>query len=120
MDPDLAVRGQRAVADERRQLAGGAAPGQIHLEETILRVDEARGPRDILAGVAANRGDAERVSSDRHRRREAWQNSLTIDLWQAAPEFPLRPPGGQSTRDEQDQQGRRCQATYTLHRVRML
>ena len=49
MHAHLLVGVDRARADQRRQLAGRLPPLQIHLEEAILRVQEAERARDVLA-----------------------------------------------------------------------
>ena len=49
MNPRLRVHLERAGANERGQLACGLTPLQIHLEESILRVDEAERPRHVDA-----------------------------------------------------------------------
>ena len=63
-----AIGFQGARADERAQLAGRLPPLQVHLEESILRVDESQ----RAGGVGARRGgdlrDPERVTIDDHRR----------------------------------------------------
>ena len=43
----LGVQLERAGADERAQLAGGLAALQVHLEEAVLRVEEAEGAGDV-------------------------------------------------------------------------
>jgi hypothetical protein len=81
--PHLAVEGQGRVADERRQLTGSAPPGQVHLEEPILGVDEAGGPGYVLAGNASDGGDAERVALYRYGRLQATDANRAVDLRQA-------------------------------------
>jgi hypothetical protein len=52
-------------ADDFAQFAGGYAAQQIHLEEAILSVREARRVGNIEAGRAGNRRYAQRVTRDR-------------------------------------------------------
>jgi hypothetical protein len=49
MNADLAIDRQHSRSDERGELACGAAPREVHLKETVLRVQEPGGARDILA-----------------------------------------------------------------------
>ena len=67
---------QRTRADQRRQLAGGAPPREIHLEEAILRVQKAGCACDVLARGASDGRDAERVARDHDRRGEPFQSKF--------------------------------------------
>ena len=49
MHAHLLIDFHRARADQAGQLAGGLAALQIHLEETILRVQEAERAGDVFA-----------------------------------------------------------------------
>jgi len=49
MHMDLTVGLERAFANQSRELTSGPPTGEIHLEEAVLRVEEARGASHILA-----------------------------------------------------------------------
>ena len=105
MHPHLAVERQGRVAHQRRQLAGRAPPGQVHLEEAILRVDEAGGPGHVFAGNAADGGDAERVALYRYGRLQAADANGAVDLRQAGAELRPGPVRASAEHDGQHDPG---------------
>ena len=64
MDADLVIERERAGTDERRELAGGTPPREVHLEEAVLRVKKPERASDVLARGAADRGNAEPIALD--------------------------------------------------------
>ena len=82
-DTRLAVHLERGAPDERRELAGRAAPQEVHLEEALLRVQEAGGARHVEAAAAAHDRHPERVALDPHRRAEAGHRALAFHLREA-------------------------------------
>jgi hypothetical protein len=69
MDAPLAVDRQQRLAEQPGQLAGAGAAQQVHLEEALLRVDEAGGPGDVAA--VGCRGSSARLGVARHADRAA-------------------------------------------------
>ena len=55
---------QRGGADDLRQLPGGQAARQVHLEEAILAVQETRRVREIRPRHGGDSGYAESVALD--------------------------------------------------------
>ena len=74
-------------AHQARQLTGRLAPLQIHLEKAILRVQEAEGSRDVLAGFGGDGWHAERIALDSYRRRQAGDRRRTVDQGKAGAEL---------------------------------
>ena len=64
MHADLLIDFHRARADQPGQLACRLAALQIHLEKTILRVDETQRARDVFARRAGDGRHAERIAID--------------------------------------------------------
>ncbi len=100
-DARLAVHLERGPAEERGELAGGAPPQQVHLEEPLLRVKEAGGPGHVEAAAPAHDRHAERVALDAHRRAEAGDRPFALHLREARPETGLE-VGAATARDEGD------------------
>ena len=84
---NLCVGFEGAGSDQCAQLAGGLAALQVHLEKTILRVEEAEGARDVRAGSAGDRRHAERVARDGHGRRQSGERDCPLEPWQAGPKL---------------------------------
>ena len=93
--------GEGARADERRQLAGGAAPREIHLEEAVLRVQKAGGARDVGTRGAADGRNSEGVARHLHRRREPGQMPRALELREAAAQLRASPQGAEARGDQQ-------------------
>jgi hypothetical protein len=108
MDADLTIERQGACAHQARELAGGTAPREIHLEETVLRVQKSQRPRRVGAIRPADRGDAKLVPSDRHRLGKTFDAAFALELRQAGPKLGCGPgrrnPGGGNDYDEHDDQ----------------
>ena len=62
---------ERAFPHERAQLARGLTTLQVHLKETVLRVEKPERPRRVAARRRGDGGHAKRVAVDAHRRLEA-------------------------------------------------
>ena len=115
MHADLAIERQRARADQRRQLTGGAPAREVHLEEAVLGVDETDGTRHIGARAAAYGRDAEGIARDRDRLRESCDLAFAVELRQAATQLGSRPRRRHRHRDgQQDEQGQK-RAKETAH-----
>ncbi len=82
----LTVDRDRGLAEELGELARRAPAREVHLEEALLRVQEAGGARDVGTAPAAHDGDAVRVALDTDGRREARQRPLAVELRQAGRE----------------------------------
>ena len=82
------------AAHQRRQLSGGAPARQIHLEEAVLCVKEARGAGHVLPRAAPNRRNAQPVPLDDDGRRQPRQSQLAVQRGQARDRRPYRPPAG--------------------------
>ena len=82
---------ERQPAEQLRELAGGAAPQQVHLKEAVLGMDEAECPRHVGQALAADRRHAERVALDRDRGAEAGDGPLAVELRQARREPAAQP-----------------------------
>src|SRR6185369_14327836 len=87
MWPDLAIDHDRTRTDKRGELASGASSRQIHLEESLLRVEDAHRAGDVFTRRATNRRNAQSVARDRHRRGEAGDTQRAIELRKARPEL---------------------------------
>ena len=66
---NLAIDREGARPDERGQLAGGPAASEVHLEETVLCVEESGRPGDIDPVRSLDRRNAEGIARDAHGRR---------------------------------------------------
>jgi hypothetical protein len=91
MNANLAIGEPRPWSDERSQFARGAPTCEIHLEEAILRVQEAKSACDVLTRGTSDGRDAERVARDNHPRGEPFQSKFARESGQAASEFPPGP-----------------------------
>jgi hypothetical protein len=103
----LTVELNGGVADERRQLPCGPPPSQIHLEEAILRVDEAGGPRHVRAGNSSDGGNAEAVALYRDGGLQPSYANRAVDARQARAELGSSPVGGSSQRHDKGEGGER-------------
>ena len=63
MDSRFAINPQPRSAEQFRQLTRGAAAQKIHLEKSILRVQETHGPVQIRGVLRANRRHAKTYES---------------------------------------------------------
>ena len=89
-EPCLPVHLEGGPAEQRGELAGGAAPQEVHLEEAVLRVEKAGRPRHVGAAAPAHDRDAVRVPLDPHRRGEPVEHALALELGEARPQARLQ------------------------------
>lgn len=68
------------VAEDFGEFAGGVAAEEVHLEETILRSDEALSKDEVVEGGGADVGNAVGVALDGYGSREAWEGERAVDL----------------------------------------
>ena len=110
---------QSTRADQFGKLTRGAAPGQVHLKESILRVQEARGSRHVFARGAADGRDAKRISCDRDRLMQARDVDPSIEDRQAVVELSAKPPpagAAAAGSQQQDDRDRPCGVpTHNVH-----
>jgi hypothetical protein len=64
MESTALVRFDNGRSEELRQLSRCLAPQQVHLEETVLGVNEPERSGNVETAVASHRGNPERVSLD--------------------------------------------------------
>ena len=110
----LAVLLQHPLAQQCRQFTRGEAPGEIHLEETVLGMGEPEPVSDRCHVCTTHRGRTARVALDHdcgirgpHRRRD-----LAVELRQRAPQQPA----AEQERQQRDRGDGDQQATQqTLH-----
>ncbi len=105
MNPNFAIERNRTGADQRRQLARGAAAGEIHLEKAVLGVQKPGRAGHVPTGGPADRRDAEIIPGDPHRGREATKLALALELRKAAAQ--LRPSPHRANAGRQHQRGQR-------------
>jgi hypothetical protein len=105
VNADIAIERDSPVAYELRKLAGRAAASEIHLEESLLRVQEPGGPDDILARAAANPGHSQPVAIDGDGGGEAGESDLSVQNREAGPQPGARPHGARAREEEQAQEG---------------
>src|SRR6202034_3727913 len=67
-EAELAVLIERHRTEQLRELARGEPPRQVHLEEAILRVQEAGGEGEVAAAGRRDGRHAARIARDGHRR----------------------------------------------------
>jgi hypothetical protein len=84
MDAARLVALQRGGAEQRGKLARGGTPGEIHLEEALLRVHEAEAAGHVRPGGALQDDGAERVAAQGHRRPEAGHADRAVQGGHAA------------------------------------
>ena len=61
-------------------VAGGMAAQRVHLEEPVLRGDKALREEQVIEAGSVERGNALGVACDGHRRGEAGEVQLAVDL----------------------------------------
>jgi hypothetical protein len=96
-----AVAGDGGGAEEFGEFAGGGAAQEIHLEEAFLRVEPAEGAGDIGAALATDRGHAEGVARDRHRRTETGGGGGAVEQREAGAHARVEPTAGDGGEEEQ-------------------
>jgi len=96
VEANLTVGDECPRTDQRGQLAGRSTSREVHLEEAILRVQEAGGASDVQAGGTPDRRDAERVARDHHWRRQPFESKLAAERRQAPSQLCPRPHDGRS------------------------
>jgi len=106
MHANLAIGNDRARTNQGRKLAGGAPSRQIHLEESILRVQKAGGARNVFAGSAPDCRNAERVSRDDDRGRETVQPEVAPERRQTATKLRPHPDSGRGCAHSQHDRDR--------------
>ena len=118
MNANLAIGEPRTWSDQRSQFARGAPSCEIHLEEAILRVQEAGGASDVQAGGTPDRREAERVARDHHWRRQPFESKLAAERRQAPSQLCPRPHDGRSCAyGQQDRDREPYYPQSTTHRV---
>jgi hypothetical protein len=75
-------------AEELGELAGAPSSQEIHLEETLLSVDEAKGLRHIASIASTDGGNPEGVAFDGDGGRKPGYLDLAFELGQAARDRP--------------------------------
>jgi hypothetical protein len=71
---------EEAGSDDLSEFAGGVATEEVHLEETVLRGDEALGDDEVVERGSADVGDAVSVTLNGDRSREARKGECAVDL----------------------------------------
>ncbi len=105
VQPCALVSGEGGAPEEFRQFPGRTASRQVHLEETILRVDETKGAGDVESCGALDGRHSKRVAINGDRSRESCNCEGAIELRQAASQlYPGPPCGDQGKKDDQEQQ----------------
>jgi len=84
VESGLAIHLDRHAPEELRELAGGATPQQVHLEEAILCVHEPERACHVGTRLSGEGGDAELVAVDRDPRLQPRHGRRALDLRQAA------------------------------------
>ena len=79
---DEAVGLQGVLAEDLREPAGRDVAAEVHLEEALLRVDEALGAHQVVVGVGVDLRDAVRVAHDLHRGGQPRDLELALGLRQ--------------------------------------
>ena len=97
-----------ARAEERGELAGGAAPQQVHLEEALLRVQEAGGARHVERGSPPRTtGTPSASRSIRTGAPQAGERALALELRQARAQPRVEVRAGPAARERQRRERRR-------------
>jgi len=91
MDAAAAVDGKEIGAEDLRQLPRGSPAQQIHLEESVLRVEEAQGAGGVAPARGADRRDAESVEVDADRGCQPGERRLAFEPWQGGGEPVVEP-----------------------------
>ena len=95
MRPEHAVGADEVGAEERRELAAGGAPQEVHLEEPLLGMHEPEGAGGVGARLGADPHHAQAVALDAHGLGQPRQRRIA---------FQLRPRGAhdEPSGDDQD------------------
>ena len=101
MHAPRAIALQRLVPEQRGQLAGGRAARQVHLEEAFLRMGEAQPARHVQPRATLDDQRAERVAAQAHRRAQAGDRGVAVELRQAGAHAG---PDAERQRDQQQRQ----------------
>jgi hypothetical protein len=120
MNPDVRVRLQRCRPDQLGQLARRAAARQIHLEKTVLRVEETRGAGHIGPARATHRRHAQPIALHAYHRGEAGKLMLRIQVRQACAQLPAEPEAAGQYGAEHDETGEGEEAERARHGVAIL
>ncbi len=112
VDPRLAVDVQGRGPEQLGQLARGAAAKKVHLEEAVLRVDEAGGAGHVEPALPDDARHSEGVALHPHRGPQSPHRAAAFDRGQAGQKLRAAPgpqPHGhrreQSEQDEGDPKG---------------
>ncbi len=88
-----------------RELSRGSPPREIHLEKTILRMQEAESARRVGTRRGGNRRNSKRIALDHDRGGRARDHGFTVDLRQAAAHLNVNPTRRARERDQDDRRG---------------
>jgi hypothetical protein len=108
---------RRARVRKRRQLTRRAAALEVHLEEALLGVQEARRPGDVEPIPAADRWDAESVALDGHRLGEPLYRQRPLEHGEAAAQLNADPERHRAERGDDEPESRRQRVAELLHDV---
>ena len=93
---------QRAAPEQFRQFTGGRAALQIHLEKTLLCVQEPDGASQVIQAPGVKHGYAETIAFYRNRRLQAGKIEGTFELRKTT--MQRRPTGEKCSCRQQDSQ----------------
>ena len=89
--PRGAVEGEGGLTEEFGEFSRRAAAEEIHLKETLLRVQPTESAGDVGAGLAAERGHALRIAFDGHGRAQAGNGRGAIEAGKACADPKIEP-----------------------------
>ncbi len=98
------IRVHRRRADQLRKLSGSQAPEEVHLEELLLRVNEAGRVREVSAVRRLDLGDPEVIAADLDGRREPGLGQGSVE---PGPTAAQQQPAAQADREHHDQERER-------------
>ena len=88
------VQVDRGRAEQFRQFARATTAQQVHLEKTVLRVEETRGAGHIGAGRTDYGGHTKGIALDLDRGGQAGDGALAVEQGQATAHLPPTPDDG--------------------------
>ena len=102
MDANLAVELEGGRSHQLRDLAGRTAALQVHLEEALLPVQEAEGPRHVSPGGAGHARHAVGVAFDAHGSGQPLEGLLALELGEARAHAARQPESAGGHGKERD------------------